>query len=163
MSLNPVEISRHEFTRSLRGYNVTEVRVFLETVAAELGQLQVRLAEAEEAVRTAEKQLSAFRELEKTLRDTVVATQQGMTDARAQAERERETILAEARVEAEKILLDGQRQVSTAREQLRELVLERESFVKRLRYLHESHGEMLKMIENESPNDRHESDSQATG
>ena len=49
MSLSPVDIARHEFSKSLRGYDVGEVRGFLEGVASELAELQVKLTQAEEA------------------------------------------------------------------------------------------------------------------
>ena len=87
MSLSPVDIARHEFSRSFRGYDVGEVRGFLEAVASELAQIQVQLSQAEESARGAEKQLKAFREMEKNLRDAVVNAQQGMSDSRQQVER----------------------------------------------------------------------------
>ncbi|MBL0060959.1 MAG: DivIVA domain-containing protein [bacterium] len=162
MSLSPVDIARHEFSRSFRGYDVGEVRGFLEAVASELAQLQVNLSQAEEAARGAEKQLKSFREMEKNLRDAVVNAQQGMSDSRQQVERERETILAEAKIEADRILLEGERQMAKIREQIREMQVQKETFVERLRYLHNSHGWVLDLMEKDIPKNTNEQDSQAT-
>jgi DivIVA domain-containing protein len=156
MSLSPVDIARHEFSRSFRGYDVGEVRGFLEAVASELAQLQVRLSQAEEAVRGTESQLKAFREMERNLRDAVVTAQQGMSDSRQLVERERETILREAQLEADRILLEGERTLSEIREQIREMKVQKEAYVTRLRFLHNSHGWVLDLMENEPPTDKDE-------
>ena len=158
MSLSPVDIARHEFSRSFRGYDVGEVRGFLEAVASELAQIQVQLSQAEEAARGAEKQLKAFREMEKNLRDAVVNAQQGMSDSRLQVERERETILAEAKIEADRILLEGERQLAKIREQIREMQVQKEAFVERLRYLHNSHGWVLDLMEKDISKNSNEQD-----
>jgi len=158
MSLSPVDIARHEFSRSFRGYDVGEVRGFLEAVASELAQIQVQLSQAEEAARGAEKQLKAFREMEKNLRDAVVNAQQGMSDSRLQVERERETILAEAKIEADRILLEGERQLAKMREQIREMQVQKEAFVERLRYLHNSHGWVLDLMEKDISKNSNEQD-----
>ncbi len=151
MSLSPVDIARHEFSRSLRGYDVGEVRGFLEGMASELAELQIKLSQAEEAAAGAHSQLRAFREMEKNLRDAVVTAQQGMSDSREALERERTSILREAQIEADRILLDGERQLASLREQIREMQIQKEAFVTRLRYLHNSHGWVLELMENDPP------------
>lgn len=158
MSLSPVDISRHEFSRSLRGYDVGEVRGFLEAVASELAQLQVQLSQSEEALRRAEQQLKSFRDMEKNLRDAVVTAQQGMTDSRQQVERERESILAEAKIEVDRILLDGERQLARLRDQIREMQVQKDLFVERLRFLHNSHGWVLDLMEKDIPKNSDEQD-----
>ncbi|MBK6766298.1 MAG: DivIVA domain-containing protein [bacterium] len=162
MSLSPVDIARHEFSRSLRGYDVDEVRGFLEAVASQLAQMQVQLTQAEEALRGADQQLKTFRDMERNLRDAVVTAQQGMSDSRVQVEKERETLLREARLEADRILLDGQRELSALREQIREMKVQKEAYVTRLRYLHNSHGWVLDLMENDPPLANNEPDSKTT-
>lgn len=159
MSLSPVDIARNEFSRSFRGYDTGEVRGFLEAIASELAQMQVRLSQAEETARGAELQLKAFRDLEKNLRDAVVTAQQGMTDTKVQLERERENILREAKIEADRILLEGERTLAVLREQIREMQIQKEAYVERLRYLHNSHGWVLDMMEQEPTKNNNESDS----
>lgn len=153
MSLSPIDIARQEFSRSLRGYDVGEVRGFLEGVASELAELQVKLSQAEEAAAGAHAQLKAFREMEKNLRDAVVNAQQGMSDSREQLERERENILKEAQIEADRILLEGERKLQQLREQIREMQVQKDAYVTRLRYLHNSHGWVLEMMEKDPPED----------
>lgn len=159
MSLSPVDIARHEFSRSLRGYDMDEVRGFLEAIASQLAQMQVQLTQAEEALRGAEQQLKAFRDMERNLRDAVVTAQQGMSDSRVQVEKERETLLREARLQADEILLDGQRELNKLREQIREMKVQKDAYVTRLRYLHNSHGWVLDLMENDPPEDKDEPNS----
>ncbi|NUO17968.1 DivIVA domain-containing protein [bacterium] len=158
MSLTPVDIARHEFSRSFRGYDMGEVRGFLEAVASELAQLQVQLSQAGEAARAAEQQLRSFKDMERNLRDAVVTAQQGMTETRQQLEREREAVLAEARLEADRILLEGERHLEQIREQIRGMQVQKDLFVERLRFLHNSHGWVLDLMEKEPPRVTNEQD-----
>lgn len=159
MSLTPLDIARQEFSRSFRGYDRGEVQGFLETVASQIAHMQIQLSQAEESLRGAEKQLKSFKDMEQTLRDAVVNAQQGATDSRQQVERERETILAEARLEADRILLAGEQQLAKLHEQIREMEVQKQLFVERLRYLHNSHGWVLELMEKESPKDSNEQSS----
>jgi len=151
MTLSPLDVSKYEFSRALRGYDPSEVRAFLERVADELSSLQTQLNTLTEQNRVFAAKLSAYQEMEQNLRDSLVATQEAARSNREQAEREREQILRETQVEADRMRLDVQREISALREELRALKVHRDAYVKRLRFLLRAHSELIDLIEQESP------------
>ncbi|MBU0508333.1 DivIVA domain-containing protein [bacterium] len=151
MSLSPVDISSHEFSRSLRGYDPAEVRAFLERLADEIADLQSQVNSLAEQSRIYSAKLSAYQEMEQSLRDSLVATQENQRSAHEMADRERQQILREAHADAEHIKLAAERESLALREELRALKLHRDAFVKRLRFLLKSQSELIDLIEQESP------------
>ncbi len=151
MSLSPLDVAGHEFSRSMRGYDPAEVRAFLERVSDELHELQAKIVELTERNTANEAKLDNFRDLEKGLRESMVMAQDSMTSARSQAEQEREQILREARLQAEEMKLAVEREIVSLREDLRGLRIHRDSYVKRFRFLLKSQVELLELLENETP------------
>jgi cell division septum initiation protein DivIVA len=135
----------------MRGYDPAEVRAFLERVGEELSDLQKNVAQLQERIASADAKLAAFHELEKSLRDALVSAQENAKYSKEQAEIERQNVLREAGLEAETIKLSAEREVMSIREELRELKIHRDTYIKRLRFLLKSQHELMDLIENESP------------
>jgi cell division initiation protein len=151
MSLSPLDISKHEFSRALRGYDPAEVQAFLERVSDELSALQAQINTLTEQNRALGAKLSAYQDMEKNLRDSLVATQESQKLVREQLETEKNQMLREARLDVEHMKLDVQRQISGLYEELRALKLHRDAYVKRLRFLLRAQTELIDLIEQESP------------
>ena len=157
MSLSPLDIANHEFSRAMRGYDPAEVRAFLERLSDELHDLQSKIAELTERNTANEAKLDTFRDMERNLRDSVMLAQDSASASRSQIEQEREQMLREARIQADEIKLSVEREMVAMREDLRGLRLHRDAYVKRFRFLLKSQVELLDLLENESPevsNDR---------
>jgi cell division initiation protein len=151
MSLSPLDISKHEFSRTMRGYDQAEVRAFLERVAEELAELQRGNAALIEQRQSNEASLKAYSDLEQNLRDALVASQENSKNAREQIERERQNTLREASLKAEEMKFKAEKDVMAIHEELRALKLHRDAYVKRLRFLLKSQNELVELIEKESP------------
>jgi cell division initiation protein len=151
MSLSPVDISRHEFSRSMRGYDPGEVQAFLERIADEIASLQSQISSLAEQNRAYAAKLGAYQDMEKNLRDTLVATQESQKLAHEQLETERQQIIREAQMDAGQMKLDAEREIMTLQEGLRGLKLHHDSYVKRLRFLLKAQTELLDLLEQESP------------
>ena len=151
MSLSPLDISKHEFSKTMRGYDPAEVRAFLERVSEELSELQKESATLTEQAHINNAQIKVFRELEQGMRDALVTSQDSLKISQEQSEKERQNILREAELEAEEIKITAEKDVQNLRNELRELQLHRDAFVKRLRFLLKSQNELLELIEQESP------------
>lgn len=151
MSLSPLDISKHEFSKTMRGYDPAEVRAFLERVAEELAELQKECANLTEQAHITNTQIKAFRELEQGMRDAMVSSQDTLKASQEQIERERQNVLREADLKAEEIRLQAEKDVRKIREELRELKLHRDAYIKRLRFLMKSQHELLELIERETP------------
>jgi cell division initiation protein len=151
MSLSPLDITKHEFSRTLRGYDPAEVQAFLERVSDELSALQSQITTLSEQNKAYAAKLSAYQDMERNLRDSLVATQESQKLAREQIETEKQQMLREARLDAEQMKLEAQRQIAGLYEELRSLKLHRDSYVKRLRFLLKAQTELIDLIEQESP------------
>jgi cell division initiation protein len=151
MSLSPLDVSKHEFSKTMRGYDPAEVRAFLERIAEELTELQRECATLSEQAHGNDARLKSFRDLEHGMREALSTSQDTLKSTREQIEKERQNILREANLEAEKIKLNAEKAVQDARADLRELKLHRDAYVKRLRFLLKSQTELLELIEKESP------------
>lgn len=151
MSLSPLDVAKHEFTRVMRGYDPAEVRAFLERIGDELSDLQAQQSSLVEQLRNAEAKLETYLNLEKNMRDSLLSAQEVAKSSREQSEAEREQTLKEARLAGEEIKLAAERDVLAVKEELRSLVLHRDAYIKRLRFLLRSHSELLDLLEEETP------------
>ena len=114
--LTPLDIRKQEFRRALRGYETVGVEDFRERVADELERVIRERSVLEERVAALTEQLRVFRERERAMNDALLAAQQLRADIEQQAARQAETLVAQARVESERLLGDAQQQEASVRE-----------------------------------------------
>jgi DivIVA domain-containing protein len=105
IDLTPIEIRKKkgDFPRSVRGYNVTEVDLFLDLVADRLEEVVRNSREVEARIHQLEEQLSVYRERERALTEALVSAETLREESRRQSERESEILRQRAEAEAEKI------------------------------------------------------------
>jgi DivIVA domain-containing protein len=114
--LTPLDVRTQEFSRVLQGYDPSQVDEFMRRISEELELLVRDRAQHEDRLRGAQEQLRAFRERERAMNDALVAAQQLRAETRAQAEREAELVLREARMEAERIVGQAKQEEAQLRE-----------------------------------------------
>jgi cell division initiation protein len=151
MSLSPLDIAKHEFSRVMRGFDPAEVHAFLERIADEIEELQTQVATMGEQNRIYAAKLGAYQEMEKNLRDSLVAAQEAQKSNRETLQQEREQILREARLDAEQLKLGTQRDIMSLQEDFRALKIHHDAYVKRLRFLIKAQTELLDLLEQQSP------------
>jgi cell division initiation protein len=129
MPVTPLEIRKKEFGRQLRGYSADEVRAFLMTVAGEIEDLRREKGELAEKVEELNARVHAYERTEKLLQDTLLAAQKASSELREAAERDSNSIEREAKVKAERMLLDARKEADHVGEQIRTLVARRAALV----------------------------------
>ena len=117
----------------MRGYDVEEVRKFLEEVAREFELLVRDEIASEDELEDTKKKLAHYLSLESTLERTLLAAQQTSMKMEDQAKREAELILQEARVERDKMLKDIPMEIERARGETIRLKAEYESTLTRMK------------------------------
>jgi cell division initiation protein len=100
MSLTPVEIRHLKPRRGLFGYERDTVDGLLEEIAASFENVWRERADLRDEVEDLESELTRHREIEGALRSTLLSAERMADDVRAQAHREAEVIIAEARARA---------------------------------------------------------------
>jgi cell division initiation protein len=100
MSLTPVEIRHVRPRRVLFGYEQQAVDRLLEEIAASFENVWRERADLRDELEDLEGELTRHREIESALRSTLLSAERMADDVRAQAHREAEVIIAEARARA---------------------------------------------------------------
>jgi cell division initiation protein len=128
----------------LRGFEQEEVYSFLELVREEMEELLRENASLKEQLSRADSQLQEFNNMNSTLRDTLVTTQQMVEEYKANSRKEADLIIREAESRADEIIKAAQERAVKIHEDIVELKGIRRHFKEEVKRLIESH---MKMIE----------------
>lgn len=152
MRLTPLDIQQKQFTRRLRGVDPQEVRQFLELASDEYEELVRETIELKEEVRSRDAQLAETRDRERALQDALVSAQRLAHEMKEQARKEAEIVLAEAELQAERIVQDAHARRTTLIDELGELRRQKLGFESELRAAIDRHTRLLEAF---SEADRH--------
>ena len=154
MRITPLDIQQKQFPVKFRGFEEEEVDSFLELIREEMEELLRENASMREESKRLEKQLKEYKNIESTLKDTLIATQQMVEDYKNTAKKDAELIIKEAELKAEEIIKNAQEKVIKIHEDITDLKGVRRHFKEEVRRLIESHVRMLdfdKEREEETP------------
>lgn len=154
MRITPLDIQQKQFPVKFRGFDEEEVDSFLELIREEMEELLRENASMREESKRLEKQLKEYKNIESTLKDTLIATQQMVEDYKNTAKKDAELIIKEAELKAEEIIKNAQEKVIKIHEDITDLKGIRRHFKEEVRRLIESHIRMLdfdKEREEETP------------
>lgn len=113
--LTPHDVRAQEFQRVLRGFDPVQVEDFKTRLAEEIDRLMRQRASTDERLRGMVEQLKSYRDRERALNDALVAAQQLRADAQASTEREVEVTLREARLQADTIIQEARQEAERIR------------------------------------------------
>ena len=147
MKITPLDLRKQEFKKAFRGYDPEEVDAFLEIVAAEFEQTSKENASLREKIESLGTTLAEYRNLEKTLQDTLLTAQRATEVARTNSQREADLIVRDAQIRAEKIVDQARAQLNEIRQTIANLKMQRDSFLARLKALLNSQIELLETLE----------------
>jgi len=156
MRITPLDIQQKQFSSRLKGFDMEEVDSFLELIREEMEELLRENSNLREESKRFEKQLKDYKNIETTLKDTLIGTQQMVEDYKNTAKKDAELIKKESELRAEEILRGAQDQVVKIHEDITDLKGIRRHFKEELKRLIESHLRMMefdKEREEESPDE----------
>lgn len=119
MRLSPLDIQHMEFERGVSGYRRTQVRAFLERVAAEREELLKEVQALRDEVEEQERRIESLESAETDLRQAVIAAERIGNQMKDNARREAELILEGAEAERKSVEADVAR-LKTLRDDFRE-------------------------------------------
>ncbi|MEJ2314153.1 MAG: DivIVA domain-containing protein [Nitrospirota bacterium] len=143
MRITPLDIQQKQFPIKFRGFDVEEVYAFLEVVREEMEELLRENAAMKEQVRRTEGQVKEFRDMESTMRETLITAQQMVEEYKHNARKEAELLVKDAELRAEEVVKDAQEKVVKIHEDIVDLKGIRRHFKEEVRRLIESHLKML--------------------
>lgn len=144
MKIGPVDIRNHGFSKKkMRGFDEGEVTAFLDLVADRMEEVLLEAEDLRGRISRLETELSNYRELDRTLRDSLLSAER-LSDGRLeQAEREARIVLKNAEVEGEKRIIAAQNEANAIRSSLDDLRRQRLTYVERFRALLRSQIKIL--------------------
>jgi len=145
--LSAEDIAHQSFERCFRGYDADQVEEFLRVVAREWNHMRSELERLREEAESREEELEEYREREESLQDALEAAKQVADDIREKAERDAELTIADAEVEADRILSNVEQEVESLQADIQRLRNQRTEYRAELRSLLNSHMEMLDRME----------------
>lgn len=147
MKLTPLDIKKQEFKKVMRGYDPVEVDTFMDMMANEFEDLLKQQKEMRDTVVELETQLKDYRQIEKTLQQTLLQAQEATGRTYESARREAELILKEAESKAAKIVEQANSDLARKSSEIMQLAARRESLIGRLRVLLSSELDLIKTLE----------------
>jgi cell division initiation protein len=143
MRITPLDIQQKQFPMKFRGFDVEEVYAFLEIVREEMEDLLRDNANLKENIQRLETQIKDYKDMETTLRETLLTAQQMVEDYKTNARKEAELVVKEAELKADSLLKEAQEKVIKIHEDIVDLKGIRRHFKEELRRLVEGHLTML--------------------
>ncbi len=143
MRITPLDIQQKVFPMKFRGFDVEEVFAFLEVVREEMEDLLRENASLKEQAHRAETQIKGYRDMETTLRETLMTAQQMVEDYKTNARKEAELLIKEADLRADAMLKEAQEKMIKIHEDIVDLKGIRRHFKEEVKRLIESHMRML--------------------
>ena len=104
MKITALDITHRRFAKALRGYDAEEVHGFLAEVAEAVEELARENQQLRDEVASRDEELTELRSRERVLQETLITAQRACEDLRDNARKEAELMVAEAELQAERIV-----------------------------------------------------------
>ncbi len=102
--ITPLDIETKEFRKNMRGYNEQEVDKFLEELRFDYEKLYKENSEIKTKLEYLNQQLDSYKNLENSIKDTLIISQKTAEDIQKSTEKERNLILEDAKINAKNII-----------------------------------------------------------
>lgn len=141
--ITPLEIQNKEFKRGIRGYKEDEVDEFLDQIMIDYEKLYKENIELKEKIEAAHHQMDKYKDIEETLKNTLILAQNAADDVRANAHKKSELILQEAEAKAKDIINKAHQEVQEIRNEYENTKKQMQIFKTRFRTLLQSQLDSL--------------------
>ncbi|MBF0515678.1 MAG: DivIVA domain-containing protein [Nitrospirae bacterium] len=121
MRITPLDIQQKQFPVKFRGFDVEEVYAFLEVLREEMEELLRENTSLKEQIHIIEGQLKEHKNMETTLRETLITAQQMIEAYKTNARKEAELITRESELRADEIIKRAQERVVKIHEDIVDL------------------------------------------
>ena len=147
MKITPLEINKQEFKKTMRGYDPVEVDTFLEMLGSEYEKLINSNKTYEKKIIELETELKNYKEVERTLKQTLMNVQETSDKSKENLKKEADLIRKEAELSAAKLMEKARRETQLLKEEMVTLKTQKQSLISRLRHVLTSQLELLDVLE----------------
>jgi cell division initiation protein len=144
MKLTPLDIQQQQFRKKLAsGYDRREVDTFMELVRNEMEELITENMNVKQQIKDKTESLNEYKDREQTIKETMITTQQLKDDIHANAVKEAQLIIAEAKIKSEEIINSAQNRYMEIINEIKELRRQKIQLEANLKAVLEVHLKML--------------------
>jgi len=147
LKITPLEIKQQEFKKVMRGYDTVEVDTFLDMVGNEFEKLLTDVREYEKKIVSLEAELGNFKEVESTLKQTLMNVQETSGKSLENSKKEATLIRKEAELEVQKMIERARHERDAMKEEVITLRTQKQSLIARLRHVLTSQLELMDVLE----------------
>ena len=145
MGITPAVIKQKEFRTRFRGFDVQEVDSFLEEVASEVARLNLEISTVKEERHRLDLENQGYKKRETSLKRVMIQSQKVLEQMKLNARKSAELVVADAEVEAEKMLNRAHQRLSQLHSDITELKRQRMQIEVQIGSVIESHAKLLEM------------------
>jgi cell division initiation protein len=146
MQITPLDIRKHPFRKTFKGFDPDQVNSFLNMVADEYEKLIRSSNELATQLKSCEQKVEQYTRIEKTLNETLLTAQRASDEARVNAQKEAELILKDAQLRATRYEDEARRRVDKIDSDLVALRNQRDSFLARFKAMLRTQLDLLTTI-----------------
>ncbi len=144
MKLTPLDIQQQQFRkRIVNGYDRREVDTFMELVRNEMEELITENMDIKQQLKDKIESLNEYKDREQTIKETMLTTQRLKDDIHANALKEAQLIIADAKIKAEDIVNSAQNRYMEIINEIKELRRQKIQLEANLKAVLEVHLKML--------------------
>ncbi len=150
IKVTPLDIQQKRFHVAFRGYERTEVEMFLDLVRDEMEVLVREVTELREFRQSYDQRLRELNDKEDTVKNTMLMTQKLMEDQKDNARREAALIIKDSEIRSHQIVGTAQQEKARLESEIHELRRRKHHFFEDLKRVIQIHQEMVNFEENGS-------------
>ena len=150
MGVTPLVVRQKEFSTRFRGFDVQEVDGFLEEIAREMESQEAVIESLKGENHKLTLETRGYRKREDTMKNAMIQSQRVLDQMKENAKKSAQVTLANAEVEAEKILNRAHKRLSQLHSDIVELKRQRMQLEMQIGAVLESHSKMLEMTKEEN-------------
>jgi cell division initiation protein len=147
IKVTPIDIQQKRFHVAFRGYDKTEVEMFLDLVRDEMEALMREVTELRDFRQSYDQRLRDLNEKEETVKNTMLMTQKLMEDQKDNARREAAVIIKDAEVRGQQLIGEAQQERVRLNAELQDLRRRKHHFLQDLKKVVQMHQEMVNFEE----------------
>ncbi len=147
IKVTPLDIQQKRFHVAFRGYERTEVEMFLDLVRDEMEAVVREVMELREFRQAYDQRLQELNDKEDTVKNTMLMTQKLMEDQKDNARREAALIIKDAEIRSHQIVGNSQQEKVRLESEIQELKRRKHHFMEDLKRVIQMHQEMINFEE----------------
>ncbi|MBQ8526272.1 MAG: DivIVA domain-containing protein [Clostridia bacterium] len=119
--LTPMEIQNKKFEKAVMGYDKNDVNDFMLFVSEDYETLYKQSMEQEEKIKGLTKQLETYKNIDETMKNTLLVAQSTAETVQKNATEKAELIIREAEAEAKRILENAKKETEKSKLELEQI------------------------------------------